>query len=131
MTNYQIFKKENSVKAIDADKFTARDDINDAISEGYSSLGFFEANSEDEAIELYNQSLSNSGSPQIRKEIKVTENSESNIDTEIPRVSVVDINMPFGSMVVFMIKWAIAAIPAMFVLTLFYMFILSIIGGMF
>lgn len=32
------------------------------------------------------------------------------------RVSVVDINMPFGSMVVFMVKWAIAAIPALLIL---------------
>ena len=31
-------------------------------------------------------------------------------------VVVVDIQMPFGSMVVFMIKWAIAAIPAAIVL---------------
>lgn len=34
------------------------------------------------------------------------------------RVSVVDINMPFGSMVVFMIKWAIAAIPAFIILAI-------------
>jgi hypothetical protein len=32
------------------------------------------------------------------------------------RVSVVDINMPFASMVGFMVKWAIAAIPAVLIL---------------
>ena len=31
-------------------------------------------------------------------------------------VRVTDINMPFMSMVVFMIKWAIASIPAMIIL---------------
>jgi hypothetical protein len=29
---------------------------------------------------------------------------------------IVDIQMPFGSMVVFMVKWAIAAIPAIIIL---------------
>lgn len=38
-------------------------------------------------------------------------------------VVVKDINMSFGSMVVFMIKWSIAAIPAMI--------ILGMIGGLF
>ena len=33
-------------------------------------------------------------------------------------VVVTDIRMPFGSMVVFMIKWAIAAIPAFIILAI-------------
>ncbi|WP_170286783.1 hypothetical protein [Thermochromatium tepidum] len=33
------------------------------------------------------------------------------------RVTVIDIQMPFWSMVVFMVKAAIAAIPAIFILT--------------
>lgn len=37
--------------------------------------------------------------------------------TPIARVSVVDVNMPFASMVGFMIKWAIAAIPAVIILS--------------
>ena len=37
------------------------------------------------------------------------------------RIVVQDINMSFGSMVVFMIKWALASIPAML--------ILGVIGG--
>jgi len=32
------------------------------------------------------------------------------------RISVVDFDMPFGRMVVFMIKWAFAAIPALIVI---------------
>ena len=38
----------------------------------------------------------------------------SNVDTE---VVVTDIKMPFGSMVVFMVKLAIATIPAMIILS--------------
>ena len=33
-------------------------------------------------------------------------------------VTVVDVRMPFGSMVVFMIKWALAAVPAIFILSI-------------
>lgn len=32
------------------------------------------------------------------------------------RVAVMDIQMPFGSMITFMVKWAIASIPAMIIL---------------
>lgn len=35
----------------------------------------------------------------------------------IARVTVVDIDMPFNSMVGFMVKWAIAAIPAILIVT--------------
>ncbi len=31
-------------------------------------------------------------------------------------VSIVDVNMPFDSMVLFMVKWAIASIPAFLIL---------------
>lgn len=33
-------------------------------------------------------------------------------------VTVTDIKMPFGSMVVFMVKWVVASIPALFILTI-------------
>jgi hypothetical protein len=46
-------------------------------------------------------------------------------------VVVKDIRMSFGSMVVFMIKWAIAAIPAMIILGLIGAFFGAIFGGMF
>lgn len=32
------------------------------------------------------------------------------------KVEITDINMPFRSMVIFMVKWAIASIPAMIIL---------------
>lgn len=45
-------------------------------------------------------------------------------------VKVVDFSMPFTSMVVFMIKWAIAAIPAMLILGLIYLvFATLFLGG--
>ncbi len=31
------------------------------------------------------------------------------------KVSVIDVNMPFGSMVVFIFKWTIASIPSMII----------------
>ncbi len=37
-------------------------------------------------------------------------------ENQSPRVIVTDIQMPFGSMVVFMVKWAFAAIPAVLIL---------------
>lgn len=50
----------------------------------------------------------------------------------IPQEIVVkDIKMSFSSMVVFMIKWSIAAIPAMIILSLIGMVIGLIFGGMF
>ena len=43
------------------------------------------------------------------------------IGTQAVKVS--DIDMPFGSMIVFMVKWAIAAIPAILILmVLFFIF---------
>jgi len=44
-------------------------------------------------------------------------------------VSVVDIRMPFKSMVTFMVKWAIASIPAFIILVLIATASLSFIGG--
>ena len=41
-------------------------------------------------------------------------------------VNIVDIYMPFGSMVVFMVKWAIASIPAILIL----MVLFAIFGGL-
>jgi hypothetical protein len=43
------------------------------------------------------------------------------------QVVVTDINMPFGSMVQFMIKWAIAAIPAAIILSVIF-FLITALG---
>lgn len=45
-------------------------------------------------------------------------------------IIVTDIRMPFASMVIFMIKWAIAAIPAFIILSLLFMIFSMLFGGM-
>lgn len=44
-------------------------------------------------------------------------------------VRVVDIKMPFWSMVGFMVKWAIASIPAFFILIAIGAFVFGMLGG--
>lgn len=44
----------------------------------------------------------------------------------VQRVIVTDVQMPFGSMVTFIVKWTIAAIPALIIL----FFIFAVLGGM-
>ena len=46
--------------------------------------------------------------------------SRSNIPPQPSRVVVTDIQMPFWSMVVFMIKWAVAAVPAFIMLVVIF-----------
>jgi hypothetical protein len=45
-------------------------------------------------------------------------------------VVVMDISMPFGSMVVFMVKWAIAAIPAMIILGVLWGLLMAFFFGL-
>jgi hypothetical protein len=47
------------------------------------------------------------------------------------RVTVVDIQMPFWSMVVFMVKAAIASIPAVFILTVIASVFIAILSALF
>jgi hypothetical protein len=52
--------------------------------------------------------------------------------SEFPaRVKIVDIDMPFGSMVVFMIKWAVAAIPVFLFFFAFALAMLFLAGLLF
>jgi len=44
-------------------------------------------------------------------------------------VRVVDIKMPFGSMVIFMVKWAIASIPALIILFVLAAIVVGFFGG--
>ena len=44
-------------------------------------------------------------------------------------VIVTDIQMPFGSMVVFMVKWAIASIPAAIILFIIGAILMAILAG--
>ena len=51
-------------------------------------------------------------------------------DTTRQAVVVTDIHMPFSSMVIFMVKWAIAAIPALIILTVIGALFWGILGGL-
>ncbi|HJU73546.1 MAG TPA: hypothetical protein VJ717_07355 [Gemmatimonadaceae bacterium] len=53
------------------------------------------------------------------------------MEEPIQQVSVRDVSMPFGSMVVFILKWTLASIPAMIIILLVAMVIAGIFGGMF
>jgi len=50
---------------------------------------------------------------------------------EAKGITVTDIKMPFGSMVIFMIKWAIASIPAAIILFLIGAVFIGVLGGIF
>ena len=54
---------------------------------------------------------------------KKMENNEKN------EVVVTDIKMPFMSMVVFMIKWVIASIPAIIILSILFMIMAAVFGS--
>ena len=51
-------------------------------------------------------------------------------DSSSNHVVITDIKMPFISMVVFMVKWAIAAIPAIIILTIIGFIIVGVLGGL-
>ena len=46
------------------------------------------------------------------------------------RVTVVDLDLPFGSMVTLMVKWTIAAIPALIILALVGAMLAAMLGGL-
>lgn len=123
MSQYQIFQKDTEYKAVNMDKFTSPDDVKDLQLSGFLSIGFIDADTEESALELANQGSSLSTSPASSKPEKLDDVSD------IPKVSVVDINMPFGSMVFFMVKWAIASIPALLILSVFYMLLSALFGS--
>lgn len=51
------------------------------------------------------------------------------MNAENNRIVVVDVKMPFMSMVVFMVKWSIASIPALLILLFLAAVILAMFGG--
>jgi len=53
------------------------------------------------------------------------------MDGQNAEVVVVDVKMPFWSMVMFMVKWAIASIPAILILVVLAVIIAGLLGGMF
>jgi hypothetical protein len=54
---------------------------------------------------------------------------EQSVVQKFQEVVIKDFNMPFWSMVGFMIKWALASIPAIIILTIIVSFAISIITG--
>ena len=62
-----------------------------------------------------------------QKNISVSDASQGNNDYQ--EVVVTDIQMPFGSMVVFMVKWVIASIPALIILYVLFAIVSVIFGG--
>ena len=49
--------------------------------------------------------------------------------SDLSEVVVTDIDMPFGSMVKFMVKWSLASIPAFIILVVIFSVIFAIFGG--
>jgi len=64
-------------------------------------------------------------------ELTITEEVSGALRNSIVRVKIVDITMPFGSMVGFMVKWAIASIPAFIILFVLGTFLVAMVGGIF
>jgi len=57
-------------------------------------------------------------------------NSHNKIDVKkYQKVKVADFNMSFGNMVIFMVKWVIASIPAMIILFFLWFILMMIVGG--
>ncbi|HWP01417.1 MAG TPA: hypothetical protein VNL74_12465 [Methylococcus sp.] len=48
---------------------------------------------------------------------------------EKQEVRIIDIQIPFVSLVVFMIKWALAAIPAALILSTLFLLLTGLLGG--
>lgn len=57
--------------------------------------------------------------------------SHSTQPSEVLRVTVVDFDMSFGHLVLFLVKAAIAAVPAVIILAFLSAILLSILGGIF
>ena len=57
---------------------------------------------------------------------------EPSIDLEVRKWinhTIKDFNMPFSSMVIFMVKWAIASIPAIIIIWILVMILISVFGS--
>ena len=52
------------------------------------------------------------------------------MESQNNEVTVVNIKMPFMSMVTFMVKWAVASIPAILILTMLGVVFAAVLGGL-
>ncbi len=64
-------------------------------------------------------------------EVVTEEIAAATPEKALHQVAVVDIKMPFFSMVIFMVKWVIASIPAMLILFFIAMLFAMIFGAIF
>ena len=64
----------------------------------------------------------------IEKAKEILESKKTEKDSNYPPVTIKDIQMPFGSMVMFMVKWVIASIPAMIILFLVGFLVMGVFG---
>jgi hypothetical protein len=51
-------------------------------------------------------------------------------DEDIKKVIVVDLQMPFFSIVTLMVKWALASIPAIIILVVIFSIVSGLMGGL-
>ena len=63
-------------------------------------------------------------------DIKKKSNEPEASTTDVSRVEITDVKMPFGSMVIFMVKWAIASIPAIIILWMLFMMFGGVLAGL-
>lgn len=53
------------------------------------------------------------------------------VPMRLTQVSIVDIDMPFGRMVVFILKWMLASIPAIIIMWIFMVLVMFVFGAAF
>lgn len=68
--------------------------------------------------------------PALGKNIHQQEKMAVNQPNEPSKVIVVDLQMPFFSIVVLMVKWALASIPAIVILAAIFSLVTGLMGGM-
>ncbi len=78
--------------------------------------------------------VAEAGPSQSQPSLITTPESHSPISNPQPvmgQVKIIDFDMPFGSMVSFMIKWAIASIPAFIILFILWFIVSTVLLGIF
>jgi len=77
------------------------------------------------------QQIKNTKVEQQQEQLKENENQLSNRTIKLNDVVIVDVQIPFWSMVVLMVKSAFAAIPALFIVWIVILMFTTIFGGLF
>jgi hypothetical protein len=79
--------------------------------------------------EKFQKDLESKVKPKAEKSKPQREPVISQKIVEVKKVIITDIQMPFNSMVTFMVKWAIASIPAFIILMALFAVIIALFGG--